>query len=561
MKLKLYINNVFIGRVVTFLLLLVFTFSCSTTNIEDETTGDITEHEISSEDVEVLNDTIASQPLIATITKQNEISIVPPPIYAEELNTEEYLNLEENIFLSPIQNPLSTFSADVDTASYSNVRRYLNNSNQLPPKEVVRIEEMVNYFNYDYPTTKSDNPFSTYIEYSSAPWNMEHNLLLIALQTESIAFEDLPPYSITFLLDISGSMNNPNKLPLLKKSVKLLVDNMRAEDKISIVTYASGTGVVADGLTGEDKATILEAIDSLSARGTTAGASGINLAYEVAEENKTETGINRIILATDGDFNIGVSSEVALQELIEQKRESGIYLSVLGFGMGNYKDNKVVTLANNGNGNYAYIDNLLEAKKVLVNEVGQTLNTVAKDVKLQIEFNPSQVGAYRLIGYEKRILRAEDFNDDETDAGEIGAGHSVTALYEIIPPNSSTLKDYVKSVDTLRYQSNNANETSSEIFNLKIRYKAPELDADNDSTLVENSYTPEKLNIEKTSDDFRFVASVASFSMILKDSTFKGNATYEDVFNLARDALGEDQEGYRSEYISLVKKAEQISEL
>ena len=347
-----------------------------------------------------------------------------------EFNTEQYNRIYDNEFLMAKDNPLSTFSIDVDTASYSNIRRFLNN-NQLPPKDAVRIEEMINYFSYDYPQPKENEPFSVTTEVAACPWNKDHQLVLIGLQGRNVETANLPPSNLVFLLDVSGSMQDTDKLPLIKSAFRLLVDQLRPQDRVSIVVYAGSSGLVLDSTPGDQKQVILQAIDSLNAGGTTAGGEGIKLAYEIAKKNLMKDGNNRVILATDGDFNVGVSSDGDLIRMIEEKRNDGIFLTILGFGMGNYKDAKMEQLADKGNGTIAYIDNLLEAKKVFVSGLSGTLLTIAKDVKIQVEFNPTKIKAYRLIGYENRMLKKEDFNDDKKDAGEIGAGHSVTALYEI----------------------------------------------------------------------------------------------------------------------------------
>ncbi|MCA9399721.1 MAG: VWA domain-containing protein, partial [Candidatus Omnitrophica bacterium] len=385
-------------------------------------------------------------------------------------NTEDYDRIYENEFLAAIDNPLSTFSIDVDTASYSNVRRYLNN-NQLPPVDAVRIEEMVNYFSYNYPQPQGNDPFSITTDAAVAPWNPDHQLIRIGLQGKVMSGKELPPSNLVFLIDVSGSMNDPNKLPLLKSAYKMMVNQLSQNERVAIVVYAGAAGTVLDSTPGSNKQAILEAIDRLSAGGSTAGAQGIQKAYDIAKSNFIKGGNNRVILATDGDFNVGVSSDSELTRLIEEKRKEGIFLTVLGFGTGNYKDNKMEKLANKGNGNYYYIDTEREAKKVLVNELGSTLFTIAKDVKIQIEFNPAQVQSYRLIGYENRILAKEDFNDDTKDAGELGAGHSVTALYEIIPARLG--ENIAGKVDPLKYQAKNM-VNSQELMTVKLRYKQPD---------------------------------------------------------------------------------------
>ena len=471
----------------------------------------------------------------------------------EDHNTEEYATINENIFLAPNKNPLSTFSIDVDAASYSNVRRFLNNG-QAPPKDAVRIEEMVNYFSYDYAQPKGGDPFSITTEIGACPWNTKHKLVHIGLQGKKVATENLPASNLVFLLDVSGSMGQANKLPLLKSSLKMLVNQMRAKDRVAIVVYAGAAGLVLPSTAGNEKETIIAALDNLNAGGSTAGGAGIKLAYKIAMENFKEGGNNRIILATDGDFNIGASSNGEMDRLIEEKRKGGVFLTVLGFGMGNYKDSKMESIADKGNGNYAYIDNIQEAKKVLVTEFGGTLFTIAKDVKLQVEFNPKKVQAYRLIGYENRKLKNEDFNNDKKDAGELGSGHTVTAMYEIIPVGVDS--EFIGSVDDLKYQNikhvSKATNTN-EILTLKLRYKQPE---GSKSKLLVKTLMDKTIKLDKTSNNFRFAAAVASFGMILRDSEFKGDATISTVVALAKGAKGDDDEGYRAEFIKMVRASD-----
>jgi len=480
---------------------------------------------------------------------------IPPPPPGDNLppnfNTEDYDRIYENPFLEVTKNPLSTFSIDVDAASYSNMRRFINNS-QLPPADAVRIEELINYFNYDYPQPTGKHPFSFTSEISTCPWQKEHKLLHIGLQGKKINLEKMPPSNLVFLLDVSGSMNAPNKLPLLKSSFRLLVKQLRKEDRVSIVVYAGAAGLVLPPKSGDDKETILKAIENLQAGGSTAGGQGIKLAYETAKENLIKNGNNRIILASDGDFNVGVSSNAELVRLIESKRDQGIFLTILGFGMGNYKDSKMEQLADKGNGNYAYIDNILEAKKVLVSEMGGTLLTIAKDVKIQIEFNPTKVKAYRLIGYENRRLRAEDFNDDKKDAGELGAGHSVTALYELIPTGTAA---NLSEVDKLKYQESKVKTSakkSAELATIKFRYKPPK---ESVSKLIEVPIKDKALELKETSNNFRFSAAVAGFGMLLRNSKHKGDFTFDKVKELAKKSTGADEAGYRHEFIRLVEKS------
>lgn len=462
------------------------------------------------------------------------------------INSELYSRIVDNAFLPVMESPLSTFSIDVDRASYANVRRFLND-NQLPPPDAVRIEEMINYFSYDYPQPQGDDPFSVSMEVADCPWNSEHQLALVGLQGRKIDTEDLPSNNLTFLLDVSGSMNNPDKLPLLKSAMRLLVAQLRPEDRVSIVVYAGAAGLVLEPTA--DNAEILAAIERLSAGGSTAGGAGIELAYKTAQQSFIKGGNNRVILATDGDFNVGVSSDSALTRLIEKKRKTGIFLTVLGFGTGNIKDSRMEQLADKGNGNYAYIDDILEAQKVLVTEMGGTLVTIAKDVKVQVEFNPAQVKAYRLIGYENRILASEDFADDKKDAGELGAGHTVTALYEIVPTDSNEPRSMTGH---LRYQETKVVK-SDELMNVKLRYKQPTGDA---SKLITQAVKASIVQAETPFENIRFASAVAEFGMLLRDSQYKGSANYNQLLRRARAAKGGDQEGYRAEFIRLVEKAE-----
>ncbi|GJM33001.1 MAG: hypothetical protein DHS20C18_20020 [Saprospiraceae bacterium] len=464
-------------------------------------------------------------------------------------NTEDYDVINENRFFEVTQNPLSTFSIDVDAAAYSNLRRFVNNG-QLPPKDAVRIEEMVNYFDYQYPGPQSEHPFEVVTEISDCPWQPEHKLLHVGLQGKRIETENLPASNLVFLIDVSGSMSAPNKLPLLQASYKLLTDQLRPQDKVAIVVYAGAAGLVLPSTSGANKPKIKEAIDQLQAGGSTAGGAGIQLAYKIAKENFVKGGNNRVILATDGDFNVGASSDAEMVRMIEEKRESGVFLTVMGFGMGNYKDNKMQQLANKGNGNHAYIDNINEAKKVLVNEFGGTMFTIAKDVKLQIEFNPANVAGYRLIGYENRLLNKEDFNDDKKDAGELGAGHTVTAMYEIIPAGVES--KFLASVDDLKYQDNKvkvATKKSAEFCTIKLRYKEPD---GTKSQLIEKPVMDNKIALDETSDNFRWAAAVGEFGMLLRESEFLGNATYVHCKKLAESAKGMDKNGYRMEMIRML---------
>lgn len=467
-------------------------------------------------------------------------------------DTEDYSQIVENTFQRPSAHPLSTFSIDVDEASYSNVRRFIQGGN-LPPAGAVRVEEMINYFDYDYPQPVGETPFSVTTEISDCPWATEHRLVHIGIQGRSVAVEALPPSNLVFLIDVSGSMNEANKLPLVQSSLRMLTDQLRPSDKVAIVVYAGSAGLVLPSTSGTEKRTIRKAIDELEAGGSTAGGEGIMLAYKTARESFIKNGNNRIILATDGDFNIGVSSDDALVALIEKERKSGVFLSVLGFGMGNYKDNKMQLLADKGNGNHSYIDNINEARKVLVQEFGSTLFTIAKDVKIQVEFNPLHVQSYRLIGYENRVMDAEDFTDDRKDAGELGAGHTVTALYEIIPVG---VRDtFTRDAGTLKYQrvkTAQASGNADEVMTIKLRYKRPQEEV---SREIVHAVKNEHKTYTATSNNFRFSAAVASFGMLLRSSEYKQGATYRQTLELAKSAKGDDAYGYRSEFIQLVTAA------
>ena len=453
----------------------------------------------------------------------------------QDYNTESYAGINENGYKDPLKAPYSTFSIDVDNASYSNVRRFINLGQEVPA-DAVRIEEMINYFKYDYPKATGEHPFSVYTETGICPWNKSHYLLHIGLRGKEIDKSELAPSNLVFLLDVSGSMDQPNKLPLLKSALKLLVNELRAQDRVAIVVYAGAAGVVLESTPGNHKETIMQALDNLQAGGSTAGGQGIMLAYKIAEKNFIREGNNRIILATDGDFNVGVSDNASMERLVEEKRGLGVYMTVLGFGMGNIKDDKMEIIADKGNGNYAYIDNIQEARRILVQEFGGTLFTIAKDVKFQIEFNPAYVKSYRLVGYENRMLADEDFNDDTKDAGEMGAGHTVTALYEIVPAGSD--ETGLPIVDPLRYQNGRAekevrfplNDVPRELCNIKLRYKQPD---GLTSKMFSKTVGTEIKNVGETTDRFRFSASVAAFGMILRNSSYKGTATVADVISLA----------------------------
>lgn len=465
---------------------------------------------------------------------------------------EGYDKINENNFQLAKQAPVSTFSIDVDAASYSNLRRYLKGGH-LPPIDAVRIEEMINYFDYDYETPIGYEPFAVHTELSECPWNKDNQLLLVGLQGQKMDTKQLPSSNLVFLIDVSGSMGSPNKLPLVKSSLKMLVDEMRPEDKVAIVVYAGAAGAVLQPTSGYEKQKIKTAIDNLHSGGSTAGAAGIQLAYNLARKSFAEGGNNRVILATDGDFNVGVSDDKKLVELIEKEREGNIFLTVLGFGTGNYQDGKMQKLADKGNGNHYYIDSGKEAQKVLVNEFGGTLFTIAKDVKLQLEFNPSQVKGYRLIGYENRMLEKEDFDDDKKDAGELGAGHRVTALYEIIP--NGVQSEFLAADETDLEAQLKTNFSGDELLQLRLRYKEPK---GSKSKLQEHTVLSKSTKLSKTSDNFRFAASVAQFGLLLRNSKFKGTANFADAEKMAKGAKGSDLNGYRAELIELIRLAAKL---
>jgi Ca-activated chloride channel homolog len=469
-----------------------------------------------------------------------------------DVNTEKYQHLENNPVHLAAQDPVSTFSIDVDTGSYSNVRRYLA-AGQLPPQDAVRVEEMINYFDYNYHTPSTrEKPFDVSTELAAAPWNREALLLKIGIKGFDVANSERPAANLVFLIDVSGSMESQDKLPLLKSAFHLLTEQLTARDRVSIVVYAGNSGVVLEPTSGDRKRDILAAIDRLEAGGSTNGAEGIERAYQLARANFVKNGINRVVLATDGDFNVGVVSYEALIDMAERERASGVAMTTLGFGTGNYNDQLMERLADAGNGNYAYIDNEAEARKVLVSQLSGTLLTIAKDVKIQVEFNPAQVREYRLIGYENRLLAREDFNNDKIDAGEIGAGHRVTALYEVIPVGAHG------RIDPLRYGTEVTRENrSGELANVRLRFKRPNRD---DSELLEFPVQrSSQLAQERVPEDFKFAASVAAFGQLLRGGQFTGKFAYEDIAALARSGRGEDRQGYRQEFISLVERAQDLA--
>jgi len=484
--------------------------------------------------------------------------VIPQAPMEREFNTETYDHVVDNAFASAADRPLSTFSIDVDTASYSNVRRFLQ-AGQLPPPGAVRIEEMLNYFRYDYAPPTDDTPFAAHTEIAACPWNTDHRLVRIGLKGREIRNENRPAGNFVFLLDVSGSMNQPNKLPLVIEGMKMLVEQLGENDRVAIVVYAGASGLILPSTTCDQKATIFGAMDKLRAGGSTNGGAGIELAYRTAVANLIRGGTNRVVLCTDGDFNIGTTNQSELIRLIEDKAASGVFLTVLGFGRGNYKDSTMEKLADKGNGNYGYIDTASEARKILVEQLTGTLVTIAKDVKIQVEFNPAKVTAWRLIGYENRLLRKEDFNDDTKDAGEIGAGHTVTALYEIVP---SGVAFKAPGVDPLRYQTTGATgptlagTPSDELMLLKLRYKQPDGAS---SILMSFPVTDDGGKLAGASEDFRFAASVAAFGMILRNSQYKGDYTIENVIELAHDTFGKgDDMDYRKEFIQLADRARKL---
>jgi Ca-activated chloride channel family protein len=468
----------------------------------------------------------------------------------DDENNETYSMFSENRFKDAQSEPVSTFSLDVDVASYSNVRRMINQGKK-PPVDAVRVEQFINYFSYNYPVPTGKEPVSILTEAQPCPWNREHLLVRIGVKAKEIPTENLPVSNFVFLIDVSGSMYSPNRLPLVKSSLKLLTNNLRDKDHVSIVVYAGAAGVVLPATSGADKQKIWEAIEALEAGGSTAGGEGLKLAYSVAQQNFVKDGNNRIILCTDGDFNVGISSERELENFIEAQRKTGVFLTVLGYGMGNYKDSKLQTLSQKGNGNHAYIDNIQEANRVLVQEFGATMYAVAKDVKMQIEFNPAYVNAYRLIGYESRLLNREDFNNDAKDAGDLGAGHTVTAFYEIIP--KGVINKFAGSIDPLKYQKPQNTKSdlnyNNEMMYVKLRYKP----LSSESSILMEHPVLLSATMKQPGEEFLFASAVALFGQLLRNSEFTGTATYDDVIKLARNGLGDDNRGYRREFLRLVE--------
>ncbi|MGB3695517.1 MAG: VWA domain-containing protein [Spirulinaceae cyanobacterium] len=534
-----------IKTTITFLSLVILLTACGNDSTQDSSRS------------QEANDYAEEETAISPVRSVPQVQVNPESAQLSqeiEANREQYEIINDNPFKLVRNNPLSTFSIDVDGASYSNVRRFINDG-QLPPPDAVRIEELINYFTYNYPQPQSNQPFSLTTEIANSPWHPNHKLVQVGLQGKGISTEELPSSNLVFLFDVSGSMDEPNKLPLLKSAFRLLVNELNETDRVSIVVYAGAAGVVLPPTPGDEKDKILEALEELQAGGSTAGGDGIQQAYKLAEDNLIKEGNNRVILATDGDFNVGIARDEDLVRLIEEKRESGVFLTVLGFGTGNFQDAKMEKLSNYGNGNYAYIDDVAEAKKVLVKEMGGTLVTIAKDVKIQVDFNPDLVQGYRLIGYENRLLQDRDFDDDTKDAGELGAGHSVTALYEVIPagvnsnvelPELDTNQERENKVDTNSYNNN-------ELMAVKLRYKLPKEDS---SQLITETVVDKNTSLNAASEDLRFAAAVASFGMVLRSSLYKGDMNLNQVLNLAKTSQGTDLDGYRGEFIDLLGKVQ-----
>ena len=510
---------------------------------EEESTKDIGEASV----VELHTGFSEGNSLYYSLDSKAENACINDQIH--QINNEEYSELVENYFTNPREKALSTFSIDVDNASYTNVRRIIEDG-QLPNPNAVRVEEFVNYFDYDYAVPKDKSkPFNIETEIAECPWNKDHKLLHIGLQGYTVETENLPSSNLVFLVDVSGSMNDPSKIGLLKKSFKMMVDKLDFNDRVAIVTYAGNTGVVLNSTRCLYKSKIYNALDNLFVGGGTNGEAGIEMAYKIAEQNYISNGNNRIILATDGDFNVGQSSDDDMKKLMEEKREKGIYITVLGYGMGNYKDGKMETIADNGNGNYFYIDSKLEANNVLVHNLAGTLLTIAKDVKIQVEFNPNKVKEYRLIGYENRVMDAQDFDNDKKDAGELGAGHNVTAIYEIIPGKSKQSE--------LKYQKSELNYNGEEMCTIKFRYKLPK---ESKSKLFSIPVIDRNQSIDIASSNFQFASAVVEFGLILRKSEYKGTANYDNIIKRAKKNIGLDDLGKRMEFVGLVRKAQSFDE-
>ena len=488
--------------------------------------------------------------VIDCLMREPEIpALAKPTPRADAVGTERFAEFKENEFLEVKGNPLSTFGLDVDTASYTTMRRYLTEMKRLPPKDSVRIEEYVNYFSYDYAGPTGNVPVAVACELGACPWNAAHKLLRVGVQAKRVPKESIPPCNLVFLIDKSGSMNSNGGFAMLMQAMRILVEQLRPEDSVAIVSYASGVQVELSSTSGADKARIRQVLDGLHAGGATSGGEGLQLAYEEAMKNYSAKKNNRVVLVTDGDFNVGINNPSELERFIADKRKTGVFLTVLGVGYGNYRDEMMKKLANAGNGNYAFLDGILEAKKVLMTEFGGTMLTVAKDVKLQLEFNPAQVGAYRLLGYENRLLAAKDFNDDKKDAGEMGSGHSMTALYELVPPGAT---NEVVATDALKYQKQ-VPVASGELLTVKLRYKLPDAET---STRMDQPVMAEAVTLAEQSESFRFASAVAEFALLMKDSAYKGSASFDSVVKRAKEAKGRDDDGWRAEFIRLVESAQ-----
>ncbi len=553
-RLSMKVNRYYVAL---FLLVIqiVFFFGCASGEDSDV----YTEIAVEPQDVSP-SPMFSAKAMAAPLLAADSATEYPVTYPADSMNTEEYDRITDNPFRNATEHPVSTFSIDADTASYTNVRRYLTQNKALPPEDAVRIEELLQYFSYDYPQPEGEHPISYTLDMEQAPWNLDHQLLRVALKAEQISTEELPPSNLVFLIDTSGSMRADNKLPLLQKSMKVLVKQLRAQDSVSIVAYAGSAGVILKNAAGTEKQTIIRAFTELKASGATAGEAGIELAYTIAQEHYIPGGNNRVILCTDGDFNVGVSSTGALERLIEHKREQNIYLTILGLGMGNYKDSRMEALSNIGNGNYAYIDNLLEGKKVLGKEIWGNMFTVAKDVKVQIEFNPAIVESYRLIGYENRMLQREDFNDDTKDAGEMGFGQTVTAFYELVLTSLESSQSSPVQSDPLVFQSSTV-IPSEDLLSLKIRYKRPQ-EGKESSQLIDIMMDEDELTrpSDMSDPDFTFASAVVEFGMLLRDSPYKGSSSWDQVLQLAKASRGDDEEGYRAEFIRLAELAQLLED-
>ncbi len=538
--------------------LLIFSIllnACSTTSRQTSNSNSAVTQDVSRNQTETVqsNATMSNMAAAGAPLSPSEMKSRQASDEDQKTSAERYAEINENPFLEASRAPLSTFSIDVDTASYANVRRFLNDG-QMPPKDAVRTEELINYFEYDYPQPVGNVPFSVTTEAAACPWNQNHRIVSIGLQGKKVSLDNVPPSNLVFLVDVSGSMNESNKLPLLKQGLKLLVNQLSAKDRVAIVVYAGNSGLALPSTSAGNKQEILSSLNQLEAGGSTNGGQGIQLAYKIAQDNFIKGGNNRVILATDGDFNVGLTGDNELVKMIESKRLSGVFLSVLGFGTGNTNDSMMEKLADKGNGNYAYIDTIEEARKALGSQAAGTLYTIAKDVKIQVEFNPAQVAGYRLIGYENRLLADRDFNDDKKDAGEIGAGTSVTALYEVVPIGQKVENP---GVDALKYSDKveSSSTGSNELLTVKLRYKDPN---ETESKLMSIGLIDKQTAFESASDNLQFATAVAGFGLLLRDSRYKGAASYNKILNMVERASGNDLKGYRAELASLIGKAKKL---